>query len=134
MGVTYLLDTHVLLWLWGDPARLAPERLAELADPANRLLVSAVCAMEVGTKTRLGKLDAGRVVLPTWSARVTGIAADELAITADHALLAGSMQWEHRDPFDRLLVAQALVEGVPLVTVDPVMAQVPGLRVIDPRR
>lgn len=133
MGVTYLLDTHVLLWLWGDPGRIAPERLAELAEPANTLLVSAVCAMEVATKTRLGKLEVGRTLVPTWSARVAEISAEELSISPAHALLAGSMQWEHRDPFDRLLVAQALTEGVPLVTVDPVMIQVPGLRVIDPR-
>lgn len=133
MGVTYLLDTHVLLWLWGDPRRIASGFLTELARPANRLLVSAVSAMEVATKTRLGKLTVGTALVPTWSARVAEIAAEELPISTSHALLAGSMQWQHRDPFDRLLVAQALTEGVPLVTVDVAMTQVPGLRVIDPR-
>jgi PIN domain nuclease of toxin-antitoxin system len=131
--VTYLLDTHVLLWLWGDPGRLASGFVAELARPTNRLLVSAVSAMEVATKTRLGRLELGRALVPTWPARVAEIAAEELPISTAHALLAGSMQWDHRDPFDRLLVAQALTEGVPLVTVDPVMTQVPGLRVADPR-
>lgn len=132
MGVTYLLDTHVLLWLWGSPDRIASARLVELADPGTTLLVSAVSAMEVATKTRMGKLDAGRTLVPTWSVRVAEIAAKDLPISPAHALLAGSMEWAHRDPFDRLLVAQALTEGVPLVTVDGVMTQVPGLRVVDP--
>jgi PIN domain nuclease of toxin-antitoxin system len=131
--VTYLVDTHVLLWLWSDPGRLASGFVAELARPTNRLLVSAASAMEVATKSRLGKLDVGRTLVPTWPARVTEIAAEELPISAAHALLAGSMQWEHGDPFDRLFVAQALTEGVPLVTVDAAMTQVPGLRVADPR-
>ena len=133
MGVTYLLDTHVVLWLLGAPSRIAPARREQLGDPANRLLVSAVSALEVATKTRLGRLDIGRTLVPTWSARIVEIAAEELSISTAHAVLAGSMQWEHRDPFDRLLVAQALTEGVPLVTVDAVMTQVPGLRVVDPR-
>jgi PIN domain nuclease of toxin-antitoxin system len=128
--VTYLLDTHVVLWLWGDPGRLRDEVRDDLADPANRLLVSAASAMEVATKTRLGKLPIGATLVPTWAAHVTQIAADELPVTAAHALLAGSMTWAHRDPFDRLLVAQALTEGVALVTADAVMAQVPGLRVV----
>ncbi|HRA76020.1 MAG TPA: type II toxin-antitoxin system VapC family toxin [Propionicimonas sp.] len=134
MGVTYLLDTHVLLWMLCEPDRLEPGRRAHLASPESRLMVSAASAMEVATKTRLGRLEAGHALVPTWSTRLTEIAAEELPVSVEHALLAGSMQWDHRDPFDRLLVAQALTEGVPLVTVDPVMTQVPGLRVVDPRR
>lgn len=134
MGVTYLVDTHVVLWLWSEPRRIAPELLADLGRGENRLLVSAVSAMEVATKSRLGKLDVGRTLVATWSARVAEIAAEELPISTSHALMAGSMQWEQRDPFDRLLVAQALTEGVPLVSVDPVMSAVPGLRLIDPLR
>ena len=133
MGVTYLLDTHVLLWLWGDPGRIAPGVRKALGDPKNHLLVSAASAMEVSTKTRRGKLELGHALASTWAARVAEIAAEELQITSAHALLAGSMRWSHRDPFDRLLVAQALTEGVPLVSVDPAMVGVPALQVLDPR-
>lgn len=134
MGVTYLLDTHVVLWLWGDPGRIDPEVRAQLADPRHRLLVSAASAMEVATKARLGKLGIGETLVPTWAEQVAQIAADELPIAASHALLAGSMSWDHRDPFDRLLVAQALAEGVSLVSADAAMAQVQGLRLVRPSR
>lgn len=128
MGVSYLLDTHVFLWLLGSPT-LVPEALrADLADPKSTLLVSAVSAMEVATKVRLRKLDAGHLVA-TWSARVRDLRAEELPLSTAHALLAGSMTWAHRDPFDRLLVAQAAVENLTLVTSDSALSAVPGVRV-----
>lgn len=130
MGVTYLLDTHVFLWLLGAPDKI-PERIRDdLALGENRLLVSAVAAMEVSTKVRLGKFEPGRTLVPTWSGRVRGLAAEELPITTEHALLAGSMAWEHRDPFDRLLVAQAVIENVTLVTNDGAIADVVGARLL----
>lgn len=117
MGVSYLLDTHVLLWLLGEPARI-PERIrSELAKSTNHLIVSAACALEISTKVRLGKLDAQKLV-DTWPEQLTRIGAEELAVTSRHAVLAGSMTWQHRDPFDRLLVAQSMIEGFPLVTSD----------------
>lgn len=127
MGVSFLLDTHVLLWLLGEPHRIPDETLGDLARRENRLLVSAVSAMEVATKVRLGKLDPARTLLGTWASRVHDIGADELVLTTAHALLAGTMGWEHRDPFDRLLVAQALTENLTLVTTDRVLRAVPGL-------
>lgn len=130
MGVTYLLDTHVLLWLLGEPDRIDADVLADLARRDNDLLVSSGSAMEVAAKVRFGKLDNARHLVETWSARVHEIDADELPLSAQHALLGGSMAWEHRDPFDRLLVAQALVENVVLVSTDPVMSSVPGLRLL----
>ncbi len=113
----YLLDTHVLLWLLGDPARVPEHVRHELADPAVTLLVSAASALEVATKQRLRKLDVGDLV-DFWSRRVAEIGGTELPVGADHALLAGRLAWEHRDPFDRLLVAQAVTENATLVTVD----------------
>ena len=134
MGVrpVYLLDTHVVLWLWGDPDRIDTTLRDELAHPQTRLLVSAVSAMEVATKTRLGKLDIGHTLMPTWAARVTETAAEELPLSTAHALLGGSLAWDNRDPFDRLIVAQALTEGVRLVSADRTMSQVVGLRVVNP--
>lgn len=129
MGVRYLLDTHVFLWLLGTPD-LVPEPLRhELAQPDNELLVSAVSALEVATKVRLGKLDTARHLVATWSARVQDLRAGELVVSTEHALLAGSLDWRHRDPFDRLLVAQALVENLTIVSSDPQIAAVTGLRV-----
>lgn len=128
MGVRYLLDTHVFLWALGEPARIPEPIRRDLADRRNDLLISAASAMEVATKVRLGKLDVARHLVDTWSARAREIGADELPVTTAHALLAGAMAWTHRDPFDRILVAQALIENVVLVTTDARIGEVPGLR------
>jgi PIN domain nuclease of toxin-antitoxin system len=125
--VSYLLDTHVFLWLLGEPHRVADETLRDLASTDNRLVVSAVSAMEVATKVRLGKFEPARHLVDTWSVRVRDIGGEELALTTAHALLAGSMTWRHRDPFDRLLVAQALTDNLTLVSTDDAMRGVPGL-------
>lgn len=117
MGVKYLVDTHLVLWLMGDPDRVPKNVLNRLSDPENQLLVSAVSAMEIATKTHLGKLK-GEALVAAWSRRVTERGGTELSITTQHALTAGSMHWAHRDPFDRLLVAQAISENATLVTVD----------------
>lgn len=123
--MTYLLDTHVLLWLLGAPERVPDHVRDRLADLRTGLLVSAASALEVATKTRLGKLeDLGLVA--SWTRRVEELQATELGITSVHALTAGSMPWEHRDPFDRLLAAQAIHEGATLVTVDRAFRGLPA--------
>ncbi len=127
MGVSYLLDTHALLWLLGEPHRMPSGLVAELADPETRLCVSSATAMEIATKVRLGKLGVAEPLLATWFDRLGEIEADELPITSRHALLAGSLTWHHRDPFDRFLAAQSMADGLPLVTRDPVLRALPGL-------
>lgn len=129
MGVKYLLDTHAFLWLLGTPELMPDPLRSDLAQSDNELLVSAVSALEVATKVRLGKLDIARHLVATWSARVQDLRADELPVSTEHAILAGSLDWQHRDPFDRLLVAQALVENLTMVTSDPQITAVTGLRV-----
>ena len=133
MGVTkprttYLLDTHVLLWLLGQPDRISPAVLEELGDRRNRLLVSAASAMEVATKARLSRLPGAEGLVTSWERRIEELGAQELPISSAHALHAGEMAWEHRDPFDRLLVAQALAENTVLVTVDREILALPGVR------
>ncbi len=129
MSGSYLLDTHVLLWLLGDPGRVPQGVRDELGDRANELVVSAASALEISTKVRIGKLDAP--TLPTTlPRRLTDLGAAELPVTTEHALLAGSLRWEHRDPFDRLLVAQATLEELTLVTVDAAVVALPALRVL----
>jgi PIN domain nuclease of toxin-antitoxin system len=126
--VTYLLDTHAFVWLLSSPDRMTPALRTELGSTANRLLVSAVSAMEVATKVRLGKLDAAATLVSTWERRVDDLDAETLDLTTAHALHAGSMPWAHRDPFDRLLAAQAIVENVVLVTTDAAFGTLPDVR------
>ena len=115
-----LLDTHVLVW-----AATTPERLGsglEVLEDAERRLVSAVCVWELAIKQRLGKLSVGSDVR-TWTRRVTTeLALDHLPVTADHAAAVEHLPDVHRDPFDRLLVAQAVAEGAVLLTADDRLA------------
>ncbi len=112
--MSLLLDTHaVLWWLGGD--RLAQAAVDRIADPATLVAVSAASVWEAAIKAALGKLE-----LP---APLSQALADEgfepLAITVAHAEMAGDLPPLHRDPFDRMLVAQASIEGLTLVTRDP---------------
>lgn len=129
MGVSYLLDTHVLLWLLSDHERVPDNVRDRLADPGSELLVSAVSGLEIATKVRIGKLHAPALTA-TLSGRVARIGATPLPVSLEHALLAGSMPWPHRDPFDRVLVAQATVETATLVTVDEALTGLPGPRIL----
>jgi PIN domain nuclease of toxin-antitoxin system len=118
--VKLLLDTHILLWwLFDDPKLPAPAR-AGIASAGNSCWVSAGSAWEIATKHRLGKLaEAGDVAqrLPEYLRRAR---FSPLAVTVEHAMAAGALPGSHRDPFDRLLAAQARAEGMTLVTVDPI--------------
>ena len=111
-----LLDTHVLVWAATTPERLGAD-LAVVED-ADRRIVSAVCVWELAIKQRLGKLSLGSDVR-TWMRRVTReLVLDHLPVTADHAAAVEHLPDVHRDPFDRLLVAQAVAEGAVLLTSD----------------
>jgi PIN domain nuclease of toxin-antitoxin system len=117
--VKVLPDTHTLLWWAGDDRRLSRRAKALLADPANEVLLSAASAWEIATKYRLHRLPAevGPLVqdMTGWMTKAGLI---ELPITLAHARLAGSFPAEHGDPFDRMLAAQSLIEGIPLLGCD----------------
>lgn len=113
-----LLDTHALLWLLLDPARIPGDTLERIRDRANQISVSAASAWEIATKHRLGRLDAASAVVDGYAAHLRRLGADELAISGRHALTAGRMPWAHRDPFDRVIAAQSMLESMPLVTHD----------------
>jgi PIN domain nuclease of toxin-antitoxin system len=116
--VRLLLDTHTLLWWLGGSSRLGSVATATIADPSAEVLVSAASAWEIGIKTALGKLQT-----PTdLSDQLAAHGFTELPVTVTHALCAGRLPLQHRDPFDRMLVAQAIVEQAALVTVDPRIA------------
>ena len=115
-----LLDTHALLWSATDPARLAPEARSAIEEGTHDVLVSIVSAWEIAIKQSLGKLDLARPAerwLPDVLRR-TGFEVAELSLPA--ALRVRSLAWHHRDPFDRLLIAQALEQGYTIVTRDAV--------------
>lgn len=114
----YILDTHALLWWWTDDPALSPRVRELIQDEANEVLVSAVSAWEIATKYRLGKLDIGRDAVARFDELVTLDGFSHLPVSYLHALRAGGLLNDHRDPFDRMLAAQSLIEGVPLVTRD----------------
>ncbi len=112
-----LLDTNVLLWLVSTPDKISDSARQLLHDPETELMVSAASAWEIAIKTRLGRLD-GEPLLSAWSDVVADMTATELAIDAGDAILAGRLPWDHRDPFDRMLVAQAARRNLTLATRD----------------
>lgn len=128
--MTYLLDTHVFVWLV-DEARKIPQAVRdELATTESQLLVSSVSAVEVTTKVSLGKWEGARHLPPVWSEQLANIGADDIAMTTTHGLLAGSLNWPHRDPFDRMLAAQAMAANLTLVTADKAFRTLPGLKLL----
>ncbi|BBZ01891.1 twitching motility protein PilT [Mycolicibacterium chitae] len=112
-----LLDTHTLLWLVATPEQLRPEIREMLSNRKCAIWVSAASAWEIAIKTKLGRLD-GEILLSAWSEILGDMAAGELSIDAQDAILAGRLPWEHRDPFDRVLVAQAVRRNLTVVTRD----------------
>jgi len=111
-----LLDTHALIWwLAGDDALSLPARQA-IADETNTVAISAASAMEVATKYRIGKLPGAALLAQDFEALIAAQGFTELPITVRHARLAGLMEIAHKDPFDRLLIAQAQAEGMVLVS------------------
>lgn len=110
-----LLDTHALLWALGLPDELRPEARLAIEDIRNDVFVSAASAWEIAIKRALGRLDAPTDLVE--ATRVVGFG--ELPIRVAHALAVERLPPLHRDPFDRMLVAQAVVEGLTIVTRDP---------------
>lgn len=111
-----LLDTHTLLWTLTDSPRLSRGARAALADPDVEQLVSAASAMEIFTKHRLGKLPEAAELVSRWSRIMAPPGYTPLAMTMAHAARAGALPHPHGDPFDRILIAQALSEGLTLVS------------------
>jgi PIN domain nuclease of toxin-antitoxin system len=128
--VRLLLDTHVVLWLLGDPTRIAERALDAARNPANDLVVSAVTSFEIATKHRLGKLPMADSVVVAYDDHLTRLGVRELPMTGHHGLVAGQLRWSHRDPFDRLLAAQSITDGLVLVTSDAVFDALAGVRTL----
>lgn len=120
-----LLDTHLLLWAAGSPERLPVAARSLLEDPKNELLFSAASLWEITIKRGLGRSDF-QVDARVLRRGLLDNGYQELPITSAHAVSVDSLPLIHKDPFDRILVAQATVEGISLLTADAVVGQYPG--------
>jgi PIN domain nuclease of toxin-antitoxin system len=120
-----LLDTHLLLWAAGEPRRLSKAARALIDNPDNELFFSAASLWEVVIKRGLGRKDF-KVDARLLRRGLLDNGYRELPILSDHVVATESLPLIHRDPFDRILVAQATVEGITLLTIDSLVSQYPG--------
>lgn len=111
-----LLDTHTLLWWLDGDEQLSLTARSWIEIPEHRILVSAASAWEIATKVRIGKLPGAQAVAANFHECLISQGFAPLEITADHALRAGSLPGPHRDPFDRMLIAQAQALNIPLIS------------------
>lgn len=115
-----LLDTHALLWWLLDSPELSASARKAIAAPEQRVLVSAASAWELATKYRIGKLPEAQDIVVNLTQYLRKQRFEGLSISLEHALAAGQLPGPHRDPFDRMLMAQAQIEQALVVTLDPV--------------
>ncbi|MDY7561238.1 type II toxin-antitoxin system VapC family toxin [Pseudomonas sp. 10B1] len=120
-----LLDTHLLLWAAGEPHRLSAAANALISEPENELFFSAASLWEIAIKQGLGRADF-KVDARVLRRGLLDNGYSELPVGSEHAVAIVSLPPIHKDPFDRILVAQATVEGITLLTVDALVAQYPG--------
>jgi len=120
-----LLDTHLMLWAAGNPDRLPAAARRLLDDPQNEPIFSSASLWEVAIKHGLGRGDF-RVDARLLRRGLLDNGYDELPIASEHAVALDSLPPIHKDPFDRILVAQSMVEGITLLTADPLIARYPG--------
>lgn len=125
----FLLDTQVFFWVV-HLEHTVPSTLASSLERARAIWVSDVSAFEVSLKVNLGKFSGASELVDSWSEALAGVAARALPLNTAHALRAGALDWDHGDPFDRMIVAQAQVEGLTLVTSDRAIRSMPNLDVL----
>jgi PIN domain nuclease of toxin-antitoxin system len=119
MGKRYLIDTHVLLWWIFDDPKLDQNIREIIQNPSNKIIVSSASAWEIATKYRIGKLPEAKELLENYDQIIQKARFSQLSITTAHALRAGSLPIQHRDPFDRMIMAQSELEKIPVITYDP---------------
>jgi PIN domain nuclease of toxin-antitoxin system len=116
--VRYLLDAHALLWSQDDVNRLTNVATVALSDPTHDRLVSIATVWEIGIKVAIGKLPLSKPFRAWMDTAIADLAMTVLPISLDHVERLTQLEFHHRDPFDRLLIAQALVEDIPLISSD----------------
>jgi PIN domain nuclease of toxin-antitoxin system len=120
--VKLLLDTHALIWWFLDDSRLSSKINQLIEDPSVTVHVSGATAWEIATKYRIGKLQEAAAIVADFPALIVRCHFVPLPVTIEHGHRAGLLPVEHKDPFDRMLAAQAIIEDMGLVTADPAMA------------
>ena len=113
-----LVDTHVLLWAMTDPVKLTSPAEEKVSDLDTEVLVSAATAWEISTKVRIGKLPEAEFLVLDFGDHLRRGDFRTLPIESADALVSGSLAWAHRDPFDRIIAAQAIRRGIPLISAD----------------
>ena len=119
MRLRLLLDTHALIWWFAVSERLSLPAKHAISDETNDVLVSAASAWEIATKHRLGKLPEAAAIALDLGGYCASQLFEELPVTLDDASRAGALPEFHRDPFDRMLIAQALARNIPLISNEP---------------
>jgi len=117
--MTLLLDTHSFLWFWWDDPQLSGTAKQAICDATNRKLISTVSCWEIAIKVSLKKLDLGVPYRGFIHEHMVRNNFELLQITDEHLAMLVALPFHHKDPFDRLLIAQALYEQIPIVSVDP---------------
>ena len=115
-----LLDTHTIVWVMNDNPRLSRVARSAIAMPSNPAFASAASIWEAVTKFRLGKFSDAALLVDNPRGILDSLKIDVISISPEHARLAGSFGHPHKDPFDRMLAAQAILEGLALVSTDTV--------------
>lgn len=129
-GSGYLLDTQALIWLLSEPDRLSAAAMEIAREPSNLLCVSAASAWEIATKHRLGKLPQADAIIGGYDRHLRRADIETIDISNEHALLSGRLDWAHRDPFDRMIVATAMIEGLPVISADQEFRNLNGITLI----
>ena len=125
-----LLDTHAYVWALTDPDRLSRRARTAIEAPSNAVLVSAATAWEMAIKHRAGKWPEAEILLAQHDDLTSRLRAQSLDISAADAIRAGSLDWGHADPFDRMLAAQSLLHQAALVTREAAFGHLRGLTII----
>ena len=125
-----LLDTQCWLWWFAQPERLNEEAIAHIADEINELWFSVASIWEIGIKNAIGKLPLPEPIDSYISSRMVQLGVQYLEIRAPHALRAAALPLHHRDPFDRMLIAQAQIEDMTLVSADSMFKQYSDISIL----
>jgi len=128
--ISYLLDTHTFLWAVRESHKLGSAAKKTILNVNNKIFVSSVSAYEIMNKHRIGKLTEYDAIAANYFEALEILGAYSLPIDMSHAHYAGRFEWKHRDPFDRLLAAQAYIEKLVLITDDPTFQTLPWVPVL----
>lgn len=121
--VSFLLDTHVILWALLDAPNLSSNAKKTIIAPENTLFASSASAWEIATKYRIGKLNQAEKLVKMYTQYIEKLHCKTLTISNEHALKAGTLPGPHRDPFDRMIMAQATIENLTVITKDPIFTE-----------